>query len=82
MRRDEGRPGLYRDSENGKLGGVCSGVARWTGVPSVVWRLIFTAMFFGWGTGLVLYVLLWFLMDDPPKPTQPALRSSTVEALY
>ena len=73
MRRSETRPGLYRDSEGGKLGGVCSGIARWTGVPTVFWRLGFAAAFFGWGTGLFLYVLMWFIMDDRPKPKQPAL---------
>jgi phage shock protein PspC (stress-responsive transcriptional regulator) len=73
MRRPESRPGLYRDTETRKLGGVCSGLAKWSGTPSVLWRLGFAVAFLGWGTGLVLYALLWFLMDDPPKPKQPAL---------
>jgi len=71
MRRSGTHPGLHRDSENGKIGGVCSGIARWTGVPAVFWRLGFAAAFFGWGTGLAVYALMWFVMDDAPEPSEP-----------
>ena len=76
MRRPEARPGLYLDEDHGKIGGVCSGLANWTGVPSVFWRLGFSAAFLGWGAGLVLYVLLWFIMDDPPKTVEELPKSA------
>lgn len=67
-RRGETRVGLCRDLDRAKLGGVCSGLARWTGVPSVFWRLGFVVAFFGWGVGLGVYVLMWWLMDTEPEP--------------
>jgi phage shock protein PspC (stress-responsive transcriptional regulator) len=63
--------GLYRDLDGGKLGGVCAGLARWTGVPSIFWRLGFVAAFFGWGAGLGVYLLMWVLMDKPPEEEKP-----------
>ena len=47
------------------LGGVCGGIAQVTGVPSWVWRLIFTFGIVFAGSGLALYVLLWILV--PPE---------------
>jgi phage shock protein PspC (stress-responsive transcriptional regulator) len=44
------------------LGGVCGGIAQVTGVPSWVWRLIFTFGIVFAGTGLALYILLWILV--------------------
>ena len=47
------------------LGGVCGGIAQVTGVPSWVWRLIFTFGIVFAGSGLALYILLWILV--PPE---------------
>ena len=86
VRREDGTAartkGLYRDSEEGKIGGVCAGIARWTGVPAVFWRLGFAAVFFGWGIGLFLYVLMWFIMNDKPdpKPEKPVLGPADLNA--
>ena len=44
------------------LGGVCGGIARSTGMPAWIWRLIFLAVFFYWGTGVLAYVLLWIFV--------------------
>ena len=55
------------------LGGVCGGIAQVTGVPSWVWRLIFTFSIVFAGCGLALYVLLWILVPQEqlflPAPT-------------
>jgi len=72
--------GLYKDPEKGKIGGVCSGLARWTGVPAVFWRLGLVVAFLGWGVGLVLYALLWFLMDNPPEPAKKQLNPADLDA--
>ncbi len=44
------------------IGGVCGGLARSTGMPSWIWRLIFTTIFLFAGAGLLLYVLLWIFV--------------------
>ena len=44
-----------------KLGGVCGGLADYFGIDSLIVRLAFVALILGWGSGLLLYILLWFL---------------------
>jgi phage shock protein C len=44
------------------IAGVCGGLARATGLESWVWRLVFAALFFCGGLGLVMYVLLWIFV--------------------
>lgn len=53
---------LRRSLDDRWLGGVCGGIAQITGVPSWVWRLIFTFGIVFAGSGLALYVLLWILL--------------------
>lgn len=53
--------GLRRSRTDRWLGGVCGGLARATGLPSWLWRLIFLALVLCGGTGVMLYVLLWIL---------------------
>ena len=53
---------LYRDTENAYVGGVSSGLAHYFGIDALWIRLIWVALLFGAGTGLLLYILLWILM--------------------
>ncbi|MEN6622266.1 MAG: PspC domain-containing protein [Smithella sp.] len=46
------------------IGGVCGGLGANTPVPSWTWRLIFALAFFIWGTGLILYILLWIFAPE------------------
>jgi phage shock protein C len=55
---------LRRSLDDRWIGGVCGGIAKITGVPSWVWRLIFTFGLVFAGTGLALYVLLWILVPQ------------------
>jgi phage shock protein PspC (stress-responsive transcriptional regulator) len=55
---------LRRSLSDRWLGGVCGGIAQVTGVPSWVWRLIFTFGIVFAGTGLALYLLLWILVPQ------------------
>ena len=72
------RKKLFRDLENKRLGGVCSGLAAYFGGDVAVWRLVFAivtlVLFFGgarhgvWNiTGFGVYVVLWLAM--PPAKT-------------
>lgn len=61
------RKKLFRDLENKKLGGVCSGIARYFGIDPSAVRIItfvFAAVtaFASEGSGLGLFVLLYFAM--------------------
>lgn len=55
---------LRRSLSDRWLGGVCGGIAEVTGIPSWVWRLVFTFGVVVAGTGLALYVLLWILVPS------------------
>ena len=52
---------FYLSETDKKIGGVCGGLAEYFGIDSLILRLIFVALISGWGTGLLLYILLWIL---------------------
>jgi len=55
---------LRRSKSDRILGGVCGGLGKFTEVPSWVWRVLFCLTFFGFGFGLLLYILLWIFIPD------------------
>ena len=52
---------FYLSSTDKKIGGVCGGLAEYFGLDSLLVRLAFVARIIGWGSGLLLYILLWIL---------------------
>ncbi|MFT7775877.1 PspC domain-containing protein [Roseateles sp.] len=56
--------GLRRSRLDRWVGGVCGGIARATGLDSWVWRLIFTVLFLAFGSGILLYILLWIFVPE------------------
>jgi phage shock protein PspC (stress-responsive transcriptional regulator) len=54
--------GLRRSATDRWLGGVCAGLAGFTGLDTWLWRLAFTLMLILGGTGLLVYVLMWILV--------------------
>lgn len=61
---------LYRDKENSLLGGVMSGLGHYLNVDPLWLRIIMVILFFGFGTGLVLYIILWVLIPEAITTTQ------------
>ena len=55
---------LYRDGGDKFLGGVCSGLGHYMGIEPVWVRILFLILFFGFGTGLFLYIILWILLPE------------------
>jgi phage shock protein PspC (stress-responsive transcriptional regulator) len=53
---------LFRDPEHQILGGVCSGVGHYLGIDAVWLRLAFVAALFLFGTGPLLYIILWIVI--------------------
>ncbi|MCT7655490.1 PspC domain-containing protein [Oceanimonas sp. NS1] len=69
---------LYRDKRNGKLGGVCAGIARRLEVePWLVRVLAITGLLFASFLTLVLYIAAWLLLDDIPDNLSPSRPRST-----
>lgn len=53
---------LYRDKDNGMLGGVLAGLGHYFGIDKVWLRIFFLILFFAWGTGVLAYIILWIVM--------------------
>jgi phage shock protein PspC (stress-responsive transcriptional regulator) len=54
--------GLRRSSTDRWLGGVCGGLASFTGLDTWLWRLALTLLLILGGTGFLVYVLMWILV--------------------
>ena len=71
-----GRPALQRSGSDVMLGGVCGGLAEYTGVDALLWRvgaLVFALA----GPGVLVYLLLWLLM--PQGPVAPDRQPNAAE---
>src|SRR5690606_15581146 len=55
---------LYRDTENSIIGGVLSGLGHYFGIDKVWLRIIALCLFFFYGTGVLLYIILWVVMPE------------------
>ena len=53
---------LYRSTRDKKIAGVCGGIAEYLDVDSTIVRLIAIALVFGWGTGLLAYIIAAIIM--------------------
>ncbi len=61
------RPEARRSGTDRMAGGVCGGLADYSGVDAVLWRVGFVALTLIGGSGVLLYLLLWVLLP-PPAP--------------
>jgi phage shock protein PspC (stress-responsive transcriptional regulator) len=50
---------LHRDQTRKILGGVCAGLGNYFNVDAVWIRLLFALLTFGWGFGLLVYLIMW-----------------------
>jgi phage shock protein PspC (stress-responsive transcriptional regulator) len=55
---------LYRDKQRASIGGVCAGLADYFTVDVTLVRAIFLIALFGFGTGFLLYIILWIVMPE------------------
>jgi len=56
---------LYRDPDSEILAGVCSGLSAYLGIEDPIWmRLLFAIAFFGFGIGVLPYVILWAVVPE------------------
>ena len=78
------RPQLRRSGTEKMLGGVCGGLAEYSGIDPLLWRAGFVGLAIAGGSGLLIYALLWVLM--PPAPNAPEIPRSaldeTIERLH
>ncbi|HCS19492.1 MAG TPA: hypothetical protein DIW47_02830 [Bacteroidetes bacterium] len=61
---------LYRDGESKWLGGVCSGLGAYFDIDTIWIRIAFLFAFFTFGTGFILYIILWVLIPEAKTPSE------------
>src|SRR5687768_2330155 len=72
------RPQLRRSRSDKMLGGVSGGLAEYSGIDPLLWRVGFVALAFAGGSGVLVYLLLWLLM--PADSVGVAAPGSVVRA--
>jgi phage shock protein PspC (stress-responsive transcriptional regulator) len=55
---------LYRDEDNNILGGVLAGLGHYFGIDKVWLRILFLVLFFFFGTGGLIYIILWIIIPS------------------
>ena len=72
------RPQLRRSRTDKILGGVNGGLAEYSGIDPLLWRVGFVALAFAGGTGIVVYLVASVHM--PAGPAGPATATGAVSA--
>ena len=55
---------LFRDKENGMIGGVLAGLGHYFGIDKVWLRIFLLIAIFFYGTGILIYIILWIVMPE------------------
>lgn len=61
---------VFRDEDNKVLGGVCSGIGAYFDIDPLWIRLGLIALLFGFGSGLLLYIILWIIIPAAKTTTE------------
>ena len=78
------RPQLRRSGTDRMLGGVCGGLAEYSGIDAVLWRVGVVGLTIAGGAGVVVYLLLWVLLPSAPLPADcsPSIVDGFVDRLH
>ncbi len=58
---------IYRSRENFILAGVCGGLAEFLDIDSTIVRLVFIALTFFQGPGLIIYIIMAIIVPKNPE---------------
>lgn len=61
---------MYRDPETKVLGGVAAGIAAYFGTDVVLVRVLLLISIFFFGTGILLYIVLWIVLPEAKTMTE------------
>ncbi len=61
---------LYRNPDERLLGGVCSGLGNYFNIDPVIFRLIFIVALIFWGSGTLIYIILWIVTPEAKTAAQ------------
>ncbi|MGY1744600.1 PspC domain-containing protein [Blastococcus sp. SYSU D00695] len=75
------RPPLRRSRTDKMAGGVAGGLAEYSGIDPLLWRVGFVALTLAGGTGILVYLLLWVLTPAGPPGAEPPGTGSAAPTL-
>lgn len=55
---------LMRSGRDKKIAGVCAGVAHYFDIDPTIVRVIWGVLAFGYGAGVVAYIILWIIAPE------------------
>ena len=61
---NDGSKRLFRDTDEAMIAGVAAGLGKYLDIDTIIIRLIFIALVFAGGSGILLYVILWLLVPE------------------
>jgi phage shock protein PspC (stress-responsive transcriptional regulator) len=70
---------LYRISEGAMIAGVCNGIGAYFGVDPTLVRIAFVFLTLLWGSGLVIYVAMAFVVPEARSPEEKTAASGFPE---
>lgn len=60
------RTKFYRDKQNGKIAGVCAGIADYAGIDSLIIRILFVIATLSFGWPIFVYIGMALFADKRP----------------
>jgi phage shock protein PspC (stress-responsive transcriptional regulator) len=66
---------LYRIHEGAMIAGVCNGIAAYSNVDPTLVRIGFVLLTIFWGTGLLVYVVMAFVVPEARSPEEKSAAS-------
>ena len=67
--QNRGSKKLFRSSSESVIGGVCGGLGAHFNIDPAIIRVAFAVITLFWGSGLIIYGLLWILLPEQATPT-------------
>jgi len=55
---------LYRNPDDKKIAGVCSGLGAYFNIDPTLVRILFVVLLLGYGSTFVAYIILWIVMPE------------------
>jgi phage shock protein C len=65
---------LYRSRTERWFAGVCGGLGNYFGVDATLVRVIFVILSLTFGSGFLIYLVLWLIIPNEPEAT-PAIET-------
>lgn len=55
---------LYRNPDDKRIAGVCSGLGAYFNIDPTLVRILFVVLLLGYGSALIAYIILWIVMPE------------------